>query len=151
MTIRLGANRSECVKDAVPSDGGDLASENISGTDWFQLGTDGSYEAAVNPTVAAMLDWVYASGTTLNVRCKVSVNGTDWQWAPSYGAASSGQSTASIAQLNFTASTWDIGDSTTARLPVAFDIPGWTYFQIWAKSNSATGSISGDLAVGRGG
>lgn len=128
-----------------------IPSEPIDSTNWIQLGADGDYECAQGPTAAAMLDWVKGSGTVLKVRAKVSRDGVSFQWAPSYGAASSGVSSASIAQLNFAAATWDIDSGTTSRLPVSFDIPEWPYFQLWVQSDSATGSISGTVGSGRDG
>lgn len=121
-----------------------IASENIGSTNWQQIGNDDGYDLGSNPGASCMLDWTIGSATAIKFRVKVSHDGVKWQWAPSLGVPSSGDAAASIAQITYTASDWDIGGG-VSRLPVDFEIPGWRRFQVWVQSNHASGSITGSI------
>ena len=93
-----------------------------------------------NPSIAAILKWRYSAGTSLTVRIKVSNNGTDFVYAPSFGSPSTGTSVASIAEVTYSSTTWD-QDGTDAWCPFEAILTGWRFAQLWIKSNDASGSI----------
>lgn len=127
-----------------------VASANIASTDWTQLGSD-YYDVGNNTILAGTVVWTYASGTRLDIRLKYDVYGdaTLWNWVPSFGAPSSGASTASIAEVRGPAATFD-RNGTIADVPFVFNVPERRRFQVWYKSDNASGSLSAAVYAGKG-
>lgn len=103
-----------------------------------------------NPSLAGNIVWTYASGTTLTVRFKVSMDdgGLDpYKWAPSVGTPTSGVSAVDAAELTFAKATWDRG-SVAADCVFELLLSRWRYVQVWAKSNNASGSCAGYVCAG---
>lgn len=127
-----------------------LAALNL--TSSFQrLGNADGYHLGNNPSISAFLRWTYTNAAhILTVRLKVSHNGTDWIWAPSFGSptvsAPSATSVANIAEASFLASTWN-ADTLLAWCPFEAYLSRWRYFQPWVKSSGNDGSIAATSTV----
>lgn len=113
-------------------------------TSYQQVGTD--YDLGNSPFLSAILKWIYSAGTTLSVRFKVSHDQTNWQWLPDVGTPTSGVSAMTIATLTFATSVWDV-DGVYALCPLMARLNEFRYFQIWVKSNDASGSIAATSTI----
>lgn len=109
-----------------------------------------------NPGSAIKLAWTKASGTILTVRIKTSLDdGTSdpYEYVPSVGSPTTGTSAVDILELTFASATWVYTGSpsaTIAYLPIDLQLPRWRYFEIWAKSDNASGTVSGYVVAGAG-
>lgn len=123
------------------------AQQAIGDTNRNQVGSD-SFDIGNHPKVAGMLRWTKGSGTVGKIRAFVSKDGSagSWQWAPSYGAPSSGVSAASIAEITYAIATWyetqdGTASTTVLLLPFEFNLESWRHVKLFFQSDSGTGSL----------
>lgn len=135
-------------KKSANADETTIASQNLT-TSFAQFGSD-HYDVGNNTVLAVEIPWTYASGTTLSVALKWrSMDGSTWGWVPSFAAPSSGVSAASVASCTFSSTTFD-RNGTIADCLAVFNVPEGRRYQVWIKSNNASGSATGYVYGGRG-
>lgn len=135
-------------KKSANADDSTIASQNLT-TSFAQFGSD-YYDVGNNTVLTVEIPCTYASGTLISVALKWrSMDGSTWGWVPSFAAPSSGVSAASVATATFVPATFD-RNGTIADLLAVFNVPEGRRYQVWIKSNSATGSATGYVLAGKG-
>ena len=106
----------------------------------------GDFEIGSNPCVGGYITWTKSAGTILTVSAEVSIDDTTYVDIPDYGSPSSGASVVSKGSITFTSALWCTGAS--GSVPFNFNVPGYRYIRIKAKSDNASGSCTGKIAAG---